>query len=74
MSNPQLENNPLMILYHLRLLHQASTKSDDFYKVLHSTWQKYLEKNDTNIVFWILFTDFKYSYFTRFSVSLKKIE
>ena len=50
MSNPQLENNPLMILYHLRLLHQASTKSDDFYKVLHSTWQKYLEKNDTNIV------------------------
>ena len=65
----KLENHPLMVLFYLRLLDQ-SNKNDDFYKVLHNTWQKYIEKNNTNVVFWILFTDFKYSNFSKFSVRI----
>jgi hypothetical protein len=68
MSDPDLKDHPLLILYHLRLLHQA-TKSEDFYKTLHTNWENCIDKQGTNVVFWVLFTDFKYSYFTRFSVS-----
>jgi len=64
----KLENHPLLILYHLRLLDQ-SNKSDDFYRILHQTWEKYLNKNQTNVVFWILFTDFRYSNFAKFSIT-----
>lgn len=65
----QLTNHPLMILFYLKLL-DLSNKNDDFYKVLYKTWKDYLDKNNTNVVFWILFTDFKFSNFTKFSVTL----